>query len=177
LAFTGTGLPTELTMTHALLPDSPAEDMGTCASSPPTDQRGVNRPQGAGCDVGAVETLPVPPVYGFVMTGAGTLGGAPDTAVSHTLTLTNTGNITDTIDLSLGTAVWPNQLSQSSVTLAAYASTAVTVVVDIPANALGGEMDSVTVTAVSQGDAAQTAELTLTTRVNYLNYLPLVIKP
>ncbi|NNC99145.1 MAG: hypothetical protein HKN85_03085 [Gammaproteobacteria bacterium] len=42
------------TLTHALLVGSPAIDaaVGTC---PATDQRGVARPQGAGCDVGAYE--------------------------------------------------------------------------------------------------------------------------
>jgi hypothetical protein len=42
--------------THALLPDSPALDAipaGECAVS--TDQRGVPRPQGVGCDIGAYE--------------------------------------------------------------------------------------------------------------------------
>ncbi|MBK7176023.1 MAG: hypothetical protein KA362_07045 [Chloroflexi bacterium] len=178
LGFTGTGLPTELTMTHALLPGSPAEDMGTCADgASPTDQRGVDRPQGAGCDVGAVETIPVPPVYGFVMSGAGTLAGLPGTAVSHTLTLTNTGNFTDTIDLAVGTAVWPTQLSQASITLGANESAAISVIVDIPANADGGETDNVTVNAVSQGDASQTAVAALTTRVYYRNFIPLVIQP
>ncbi len=177
LAFTGTGLPTELTMTHALLPGSPAEDMGTCASGPPTDQRGVDRPQGIGCDVGAVETIPVPPVYGLALSGTGTLGGAPDTAVTHTLTLTNTGNITDTIDLTLGTAVWPTQLNQASLTLGANESATVRLRVDIPAGGVGGDVDSVSVSAVSQGDTNQTAVVVLTTRVNYFNYLPLVIRP
>lgn len=178
LGFTGTGLPSELTMTHALLPGSPAEDMGTCdGGTPPIDQRGVDRPQGTGCDVGAVETIPVSPVYGFVMTGTGTLGSIPGATVSHTLALTNTGNITDTIDLSLGTAGWLTQLNQSSVTLGAFSSTTVVVLVDIPVNALGGEMDSISVTAVSQGDLAQTAEFTLTTRANYANYLPMMIQP
>jgi hypothetical protein len=56
LDFTGTGLLTELTMTHALLPGSPAQDTGTCSfGAPGSDQRGVLRPQGAGCDMGAVE--------------------------------------------------------------------------------------------------------------------------
>jgi beta-glucanase (GH16 family) len=42
------------TLTHALLSGSPAIDVavGTC---PPTDQRGVVRPQGVACDVGAFE--------------------------------------------------------------------------------------------------------------------------
>ena len=41
------------TMTHALLPGSPASDAGgACLSD---DQRGVTRPQGAACDLGAYE--------------------------------------------------------------------------------------------------------------------------
>jgi len=42
------------TLTHALLAGSPAIDaaLGAC---PAIDQRGVVRPVGGGCDVGAVE--------------------------------------------------------------------------------------------------------------------------
>jgi beta-glucanase (GH16 family) len=43
------------TLTHALLPGSPAIDAAGDAACPATDQRGVARPQGAGCDVGAFE--------------------------------------------------------------------------------------------------------------------------
>jgi hypothetical protein len=47
------GGPTE---THALLPGSPAIDAGSPDCPPPaTDQRGVVRPQGARCDIGAFE--------------------------------------------------------------------------------------------------------------------------
>jgi hypothetical protein len=51
-----------LTFTLALLPGSPALDAGTAMGVPPTDQRGVARPQGAGVDIGAFEyqyTVPV----------------------------------------------------------------------------------------------------------------------
>lgn len=43
--------------TAVMLPgmDSVALDAGTCTDAPATDQRGVARPQGAGCDVGAAE--------------------------------------------------------------------------------------------------------------------------
>lgn len=50
------------TFTLALLPGSPALDAGTATGIPPTDQRGVARPQGAGVDIGAFEyqyTVPV----------------------------------------------------------------------------------------------------------------------
>jgi hypothetical protein len=50
------------TFTLALLPGSPALDSGTVIGAPPTDQRGVPRPQAAGVDIGAFEyqyTIPV----------------------------------------------------------------------------------------------------------------------
>jgi hypothetical protein len=46
------------TLTHALLADSPGIDAADAAICPATDQRGVARPQGAGCDVGAYEYVP-----------------------------------------------------------------------------------------------------------------------
>jgi beta-glucanase (GH16 family) len=43
------------TLTHALGTTSPAIDAALAAACPATDQRGVSRPQGSGCDVGAYE--------------------------------------------------------------------------------------------------------------------------
>jgi hypothetical protein len=43
------------TLTHALLTGSPAIDAGDESICPSTDQRGVARPQGAACDIGAFE--------------------------------------------------------------------------------------------------------------------------
>jgi beta-glucanase (GH16 family) len=43
------------TLTHALNAGSPALDAANPANCPATDQRGVARPRGAGCDVGSVE--------------------------------------------------------------------------------------------------------------------------
>lgn len=45
------------TLTHALLPGSPAIDTGDNNGCPLTDQRGVSRPQGAICDIGAFEVI------------------------------------------------------------------------------------------------------------------------
>jgi hypothetical protein len=44
-----------LTLTHAIASGSSALDSGTSAGAPPTDQRGVSRPQGSGFDIGAFE--------------------------------------------------------------------------------------------------------------------------
>ncbi len=61
--------------THALLPGSPAIDAGSLDCPPPaTDQRGVARPQGAACDIGAVEYLPEPRGALALIAGAGFLG-------------------------------------------------------------------------------------------------------
>jgi len=45
------------TQTLALLPGSPAIDAGNDANCPPSDQRGISRPQGSHCDIGAYESL------------------------------------------------------------------------------------------------------------------------
>ena len=50
-----TDLVAPIHLTHALLPGSPAIDAAADAACPATDQRGVARPQGAHCDVGAFE--------------------------------------------------------------------------------------------------------------------------
>jgi len=68
------------TKTHALLPGNPAIDTGTCTdfsgATVTADQRGVSRPQGPGCDVGAFELVSEPPVLcdGLVATIVGTSG-------------------------------------------------------------------------------------------------------
>jgi uncharacterized repeat protein (TIGR02543 family) len=80
------------TQTMALLPGSPAIDAGDALSCPSKDQRGVVRPQGSVCDIGAFESK------GFTM---GSLTGTPQsTTVSHdfgtalglTVTPINTGD-------------------------------------------------------------------------------------
>ena len=46
------------TLTHALLPGSPAINAGDDSAAPATDQRGVPRPQGLRSDIGAYERGP-----------------------------------------------------------------------------------------------------------------------
>jgi hypothetical protein len=45
------------TLSYSLEPNSPAIDAGDHTGCPPIDQRGVPRPQGAACDIGAFEVL------------------------------------------------------------------------------------------------------------------------
>lgn len=95
---------------------------------------------------------------------------SPDTAtsglVSHTITytvsLTNTGNITDVFELSLSGANWPTTLSASSLVVDAGAQATVAVAVDIPANAANNATDTAILTAVSQNSTSDSTHLTTT---------------
>ncbi len=77
LALTALGDYGGATPTVALLPNSAAIDRGLSIACPPTDQRGVARSQGTGCDVGAYESR------GFVVTLAS--GDSQSTTVNTRL--------------------------------------------------------------------------------------------
>ncbi|MBW6466871.1 MAG: hypothetical protein K0B06_10230, partial [Brevefilum sp.] len=64
------------TLTHALLPGSPAIDAGSIAYCPITDQRGVSRPQGTACDIGAYEMVEILVVTSIADGGDGSLRAA-----------------------------------------------------------------------------------------------------
>lgn len=99
------------------------------------------------------------------------------TTVTYTLQVTNTGNVTDTFDLTLSGNGWTTTLSNSSVTLPADASMNVTVQVDIPLGATSGDNDVVMVTTTSQGDGTKTDTATLTTTAKLLHlYLPIIMR-
>ncbi len=54
------------TLNHALLPESPAIEAGSNSGCPATDQRGISRPRGLFCDIGAYE-LANPPQTGAAL--------------------------------------------------------------------------------------------------------------
>lgn len=85
-ALTSNGGPTP---TRALQPGSPAIDgAGSCSGTLPVDQRGISRPQGAACDIGAFELeFVAPPVTPGAGTGApgGAAGGSPAAALQNAL--------------------------------------------------------------------------------------------
>ncbi len=112
--------------THALLFGSPALDAGLCLPDASTDQRGIVRPQGPACDIGAFEVgYPALTLHKSV--------APPDPVpyyglLTYTLTLSNTGVgdaidvlLTDTLPLSVTFAHFVGQIVNLS-----YADGAVT---------------------------------------------------
>ena len=79
------------TLTQALGPLSNAFDAGDPATCPATDQRGVTRPQGAGCDIGAWEGAPP-----ATATDTPTRTGTPTETATLTATATETPTETST---------------------------------------------------------------------------------
>jgi hypothetical protein len=105
------------------------------------------------------------PRYGVYLTLTvpdDSLSGAPGDKVQYTLTIQNTGNVTDTFTLDLTGNAWASALSTTSVTLSPGASkTDLIVTVTIDANALHNAVDVVTVNAYSGDPAAPRASASL----------------
>lgn len=79
-----------LTWTHALLAGSQAIDNGNNGSCPPTDQRGVSRPQGTACDIGAYEYAATADLsISKARVGSGTANAGQ--AITFTVAISNAG--------------------------------------------------------------------------------------
>ncbi len=98
-------------------------------------------------------------VYSVMLVG---VKDAEGEGVSYTLTVTNTGNTDDIIDLA--TSDDNAILSQTSIPLASGASAEVTLTISADTLATAGDYEA-KVTVTSQGDKTQTAEITLTTTI------------
>ncbi|MFH1150642.1 MAG: hypothetical protein V1748_09245 [Actinomycetota bacterium] len=93
--------------------------------------------------------------------------GNPNTSVSYTLNVANTGNTADTFNSSVsGSPAWTTTVDTPTLNLAAGANQDVTVNVDIPAGAAGGATDEATVTYTSAGDGTKSNSSDLTTTAN-----------
>ena len=77
----------------ALLPGSPAIDAANSDYCPATDQRGVARPQGSGCDMGAFEARP----FSLSVTGGDNQSTYLNNAFADDLTVTVTGTGSDPV--------------------------------------------------------------------------------
>ncbi len=105
--------------------------------------------------------------------------GSPGNVVSYTLTLTNLGNVEDTVSLSYAGNLWDVSLSETSVTLPVAGTAEITVDVTIPADAEDSDFDVVTITATSTGAVEASSELTTTAvveAIDYFTWMPLIQK-
>jgi hypothetical protein len=107
---------------------------------------------------------------------ASTGSGFPGEWVTYTLTLANTGDLSDTYTVTVASewsAVGPSSLGPISPSL----SVSFLVTVTVPMEIMYGESDVATVTAISGGDPRAMASATLTTTVESLStYLPILVK-
>lgn len=102
--------------------------------------------------------------YGVELTPAeAAQSGMPGETVTYTLSLMNTGNYTDTFDVQASGNVWDVQLPFTSTVLASGESIPLMVEVSVPASALEGDTDAVTVTVTSESDPLAMAQSILTT--------------
>lgn len=104
--------------------------------------------------------------------------GIAGQVVTYFLTVTNLGSTTDTFTLSDSGGAWGLVFSETELTLDAGESAEVTVDITIPAGALPGDTDDVTITAVMTGDPGVTDQVVLTTTViNVIKlYIPLIFR-
>jgi hypothetical protein len=124
-----------------------------------------------------ITTADVPYEFGVDLAPAtDAKAGTPGSMVMYVLQLTNTGDITDTFDLAVGSVEgWLVDLSAIEFTLGAGETAEVTVHVTVPAGAVQGDGDVTTVAATSQGDDSAVATSVLTTTVVFPKiFLPVI---
>jgi uncharacterized repeat protein (TIGR01451 family) len=114
--------------------------------------------------------------YGVTLSPPQLGWAAPGDWLEYQVAITNTGNVTDTFDLSISGQVWTTTLTAGPATLSAGETAWFYVDVQVPTTVETGEMSAVTVAASSRADGAVAATTTITTAIPYPLYLPTVRK-
>jgi 5'-nucleotidase / UDP-sugar diphosphatase len=105
------------------------------------------------------------------------LSAEPGKTVEYILTLTNTGNASDTFEITFEGNLWDVHLPETEFILEAGESTVVIVHVDIPAEAADGAIDTVSIIATSGEDDSVSASATLVTTSKWYQYfMPMVFQ-
>jgi len=126
--------------TRALLAGSPAIDAAAGCPPPDADERGVTRPQGAACDIGAVETE---------------VGGTTTTTTSTTTTTTTTTTI-----ISATTTTSTTTISVTTSTTTSVTTTTTTTTTTVP-----GTTTTTTATTTSTINVTTTTITATTTTI------------
>ncbi len=118
---------------------------------------------------------------GVASTGDQADSGEVGSMVGYTIQITNTGTVTDSFDITLGTSVW---FVTSSTDVVGPLGPGQSATVFISLTVGPGDSDSVTVTATSHFDSSVSVSSTLTTTAiipppppSYMIYLPVVARP
>ncbi|MBK6326803.1 MAG: hypothetical protein IPF56_12860 [Chloroflexi bacterium] len=102
--------------------------------------------------------------------------GAPGEVVTYTLTLSNTGVLSDVYDIT-ASSVWGIALPTTTYSLTNGTSAPVMVAVTVPMGTMEGDADTAVITATSRTDSLVNAAVLLTTTVEYNRYFfPMVYK-
>lgn len=160
-------------LTDAELGGSPAIDAGSNTNCPATDARGISRPQGAACDMGAYEAAPAK----LTLTKSAPANGSAGVPITYTLTVTGGGpgpsTGTTVVDhLPAGESLFGSNASQGSCTssgspatvtcalgnLASGASATVTIVA---AEANAGQVTNTSTASNDQGSNVSASATTM----------------
>nr|WP_290669471.1 C25 family cysteine peptidase [Ardenticatena sp.] len=95
--------------------------------------------------------------------------------VTYTLVLTNSGQLTDTFDLTVSGSAWPTAVTPVSMTLAPSDVATVQVQVTVPLT-ITARSDTAIVRARSRGDTAKYAEATFMTKALFRTFAPLIVR-
>ncbi len=136
--------------------------------------------QGSPITATAVATITVTPtIYDFQLSSQAAISGTVGTAVSYTLHLTNSGNITDSYAISLTNGWGTSSDWLDPVSLATGQSITLTVTITVPEGVEHGTQDLLTVMVRSLGDEALMMERVFTTTAVVpptTIYLPLITR-
>ena len=116
-------------------------------------------------------------VVDFEFSAPGFAFGDGAETVTHTVTITNAGVLSDSYDLALGNSTWPVTLEMArTAPLGPAGSAHVGVRVGIPPGAVPGDSEPVTLTVTSVMSPSVTAALSLRTAVAFEFVLPVVLR-
>ena len=119
----------------------------------------------------------IPPPYGFTTSYLGIGFEEAGETVTHSVTIVNSGFLSDAYDLALGAPVWMTTLPPTrSELLAPGSPIAVPLAVTIPAGATVGDHDQVTLTVTSVHSPALTASVAIRTAIGLPVYVPLIVE-